>query len=124
MADVSDLYRVAGTAECRNFNAHRDDRSARGTWSPTGVCVESLVAAAPPVRTQKTVLEQTHISPMNDAVAIVVETNQYTFLDNGVPIDLARRIVVVEKRRILLNVLVDVGAVSALASGQRMLDSC
>ena len=58
----------------------------------------------PPVRTQQTALEQTHISPMNDAVSIVVETNPYTFRDNGVPIDLALRIVVVENRRILLNV--------------------
>ena len=29
----------------------------------------------PPVCTQQTALEQTHINPMNDAVAIVEETN-------------------------------------------------
>ena len=58
--------------------------------------------------TQQTALEQKHISPMNDAVVIFVETNQYTFRDNGVPIDLVRCIVVVEKRRILLNIRVDV----------------
>ena len=63
-----------------------------------------------PERTQQTALEQTHISPMNDAVVIVVETNPYTFRDNGVPIDFARRIVVVEKRRTLLNIRVDVSA--------------
>ena len=64
----------------------------------------------PPVRTQQTVLEQTHISQMNIAVAIVVETNPYTFRDNGVPIDLVRRIVVVGRRRIRLNMRVDVSA--------------
>ena len=47
---------------------------------------------------------------MNDAVAIVVETNPYTFKDNGVPIDLGRRIVVVDMRRTLLNVRVDMSA--------------
>ena len=68
----------------------------------------------PPVRTQQTVLELTHISPMNYAVAIVVETNPYTLRDNNVPIDLARRSVEVKKRRILLNVRVDVSALSML----------
>ena len=53
---------------------------------------------------------------MNDAVAIVVETNQYTFRDNGVPIDLVRRIVVAEKRRILLNMRVDVSAPSVFST--------
>ena len=52
---------------------------------------------------------------MNDAVAIVVETNPYTFWDNGVPIDVVRRIVLVEKRRILLNNRVDVSAPSVLS---------
>ena len=52
---------------------------------------------------------------MTDAFAIIVETNPYTFRDNGVPIDLARRIVVVEKRRILLNVRVDMSAPSVLS---------
>ena len=52
---------------------------------------------------------------MNDAVAIIVETNLYTFSDKGVPIDQARRIVVVDKRRILLNVRVDVSAPSVLS---------
>ena len=56
----------------------RPPESASSHWSPL----------PPPVRTQQTALEQTHISPMNDAVAIVVETNPYTFRDNGVPIDL------------------------------------
>ena len=46
MADVSDSRCVAGTAEYRDFTAQRDDRSARGTSSPTGVSVESLVTAA------------------------------------------------------------------------------
>ena len=53
---------------------------------------------------------------MNDAVAIVVETNPCTFRDNGVSIDLVRRIVVVEKRRILLNMQVDVSAPSVLST--------
>ena len=47
MADVSDSRCFAGTAEYRDFTTQRDDRSARGTSSPTGVCVESLVIAAP-----------------------------------------------------------------------------
>ena len=67
------------------------------------------------MRTHQTVLDQTHISPLNDAVARVVETNPYTFKNNGVPIDLARRIVVVEKRLILLNVRVDVSAPSVVS---------
>ena len=54
------------------------------------------------------------MGPMKDAVAIVVETKPYTFKDNSVCIDLARRIVVGEKRRILLNVRVDVSALSVL----------
>ena len=70
---------------------------------------------APPARTQQTVPEQTHISPINDAVTIVVETNPYTHRDNGVSIDCVRRIVVVEKRRILLNMRVDVSAPSMLS---------
>ena len=49
---------------------------------------------------------------MNDAVAIVVETNPYSFKNQGVPIDLVRRFIVVEKRRILLNVRVDMSAPS------------
>ena len=49
---------------------------------------------------------------MNDAVAIVVEMNPYNFRDNNVPIDLAKRIVVVEK---LLNVRVYVSAPSVLS---------
>ena len=53
---------------------------------------------------------------MNDEVAIFVETNPYIFRDNGVPIDLVRRIVVVEKRRILLNMRVDVSAPSVLST--------
>ena len=53
---------------------------------------------------------------MNDSVAIVVETNPYTFRDNGVPIDLVRRIMVVEKRRILLKRRVDVSAPSVLST--------
>ena len=53
---------------------------------------------------------------MNDAVAIVVETNPYNFRDNGVPMDLVRRIVVVEKRRILLNMRMDVSAPSVLST--------
>ena len=52
---------------------------------------------------------------MNDEVAIIVETDPSTFMDNNVPIDLARRIVVVENRRTLLNVLVDVSAPSMLS---------
>ena len=84
----------------------RPPESASSHWSPL----------PPPVRTQQTELEQTHISPINDAVAIVVETNPYTFRDNGVPIDLVRRIVVVEKRRILLNMRVDVSAPSVLST--------
>ena len=52
---------------------------------------------------------------MNDAVAIVVEPNPYAFRDNGVSIDLSRCIVVVQKRRILLNVQVDVSAPSVLS---------
>ena len=60
-------------------------------------------------------LEQTYISQMNDAVAIVVKTNPYTFKNNGVPIDLARRIVIVEKRHIILNVRVDIPAPSVLS---------
>ena len=60
-------------------------------------------------------LEQTHISSLNDVVVIVVETNPYPFKDNGVPIDLARRIVVVAKRRILLNVRVAVSPLSVLS---------
>ena len=84
----------------------RTPESASSHWS----------ALFPLVRTQQTVLEQTHISPMNDAVAIVVETNSYTFRDNGVPIDLVRRIVIVEKRRKLLNMRVDVSAPSVLST--------
>ena len=83
----------------------RPPESASSHWSPL----------PPPVRTQQTALEQTHISPMNDAVAIVVETNPYTFRDNGVPIDLVRRIVVVEKRRLLLNMRVNVSSPSVLS---------
>ena len=82
----------------------RPPESASSHWSPLPQFV----------RTQQTALEQTHISPMNDAVAIVVETNPYIFRDIGVPIDLVRRIVVVEKRRILLNMRVDVSAPSML----------
>ena len=59
--------------------------SASSHWSPL----------PPRLRTQHTALEQTHISPINDAVAIVVETNPYTCRDNGVTIDLVRRIVVI-----------------------------
>ena len=59
---------------------------------------------------------------MNEADAIVVGKNLYTFRDNGGFIDLARRIVVVEKRRILLNVRVDVSAVSAFSADKRSLD--
>ena len=84
----------------------RPPESASSHWSPH----------FPPVRTQQTALEQTNISKMNDAVAIVVETNPYTFRDNGVPIDLVRRIVVVEKRRILLNMRVNVSAPSVLST--------
>ena len=84
----------------------RPPETASSHWSPL----------PPPVRTQQTALEQTHISPMNDAVAIVVEKNPYTFNDNGVPIDLVRRIVVAEKRRILLNMRVDVSASSVLST--------
>ena len=87
---------------------------ASSHWSPQ----------PPFARTQQTALAQTHISPMNDAVAIVLEANPYTIRDNNVPIDLARRIVVVEKRRTLLNMRVDVGAVSAFAADQWSLDSC
>ena len=43
----------------------RPPESASSHWSPL----------PPPVRTQKTALEQTYIDPMNDAVTIVVETN-------------------------------------------------
>ena len=82
----------------------RPPESASSHWS----------SQPPPVRTQQTALEQTHISLMNDAVAIVLETNPYTFRDNGFFIDLARRIVVVEKRRILLNVQVHMSAPSVL----------
>ena len=53
---------------------------------------------------------------MNDAVAIVVETKPDTFRDNGVPIDLMRRIVVVEKRRIMLNMGISVSAPSVLST--------
>ena len=80
--------------------------SASSHWSPLPT----------PVLTQQIAVEQTHISPMNDAVAIVVETNPYIFRDNGVPIDLVRRILVVEKRRILLNMRVDVSAPSVLST--------
>ena len=116
MADVSDSRWFAGTTEYRDFTAQRDDRSAQGTSSLTGVCVESLVAVTPACAYSAEALEQTHISPMNDAVAIVVETNPFTFRDNGVPIDLVRRIVVVEKRRILLNMRVDMSAPSVLST--------
>ena len=84
----------------------RPSESTSSHWSPL----------PPTVRFQQTTLEQTHISPMNDAVAIVVETNPYTYRDNGVPIDLVRRIVVVEKRRILLNMRVDMSALSVLST--------
>ena len=84
----------------------RPPKSASSNWSPL----------PPPVRTQQTALEQTHISPINDAVAIVVETNPYTFRDNGVSIDLVRRIVVVEMRCILLNMRVDVSEPSVLST--------
>ena len=84
----------------------RRPKSATSHWSPL----------PPPVRTQQTALEQKHISPINDAVAIFVETNPYTVRDNGVPIDLVRRIVVVEKRRILLNMRVAVSAPSVLST--------
>ena len=47
MADFSNWRYVAETAEYRDLTAKRDDRIARGTSSLTGVCVESLVAAAP-----------------------------------------------------------------------------
>ena len=70
---------------------------------------------SPNVHTQQTALEQTDISPINDTVATVVETNPYTVRDNGVPIDMARRIVVVKKRRILLNVRVDLSTPSVFS---------
>ena len=70
----------------------------------------NLSPLSPSVRTQQTALEQTHSSPINDAVAIVVETRPYTFSDNGVSIDLVQCIVVVDKRRILLNIRVNVSA--------------
>ena len=70
----------------------------------------------PPARTHQTTLEQTHISLMNDAIAIVVQTNLYTVKYNGVCIDLARRIFVVEKHRTLYNVQVDVSAPSVLST--------
>ena len=69
----------------------------------------------PPVRTQQTTLEQMHINPMNDAVAIIVVTYPYIFRDNDIFIDFARRIVVIEKRRIFLNVRVDMSAPSVLS---------
>ena len=92
----------------------RPPESASSNWSPL----------PPPVRTQQTELEQTHISPMNDAVAIVLKTNPYTFRDNGVPIDLVRRIVLVEKRRILLNMRVDVSAQSVLSTPIQDRSTC
>ena len=52
---------------------------------------------------------------MNDAVAKVVGTTLYTFMYNGVRIDLARRIVVFVKHRTLLNVRVNVSAPSMLS---------
>ena len=52
---------------------------------------------------------------MNYAVAIIVDMNPYTLRDYGVPIDFARRNVVVEKHRTLLNVRVDVSAPSVLS---------
>ena len=60
---------------------------------------------------------------MNDAVAIVVVTNPYT-RNNGVPIDLVRRIVVVEKRCILLNMRVDVSAPSVLSTPIQDRSTC
>ena len=84
----------------------RPPESASSHWSPL----------PPPVRTQQTALEQMHISPMNDTVAIVVATNPYTFRNNGVPIDLVPRIVVVIKRHILLNMGVDISAPSVLST--------
>ena len=84
----------------------RPPKSASSHWSPL----------PSPLRTRQTAIEQTHISPINDAVAIVVKTNPYTFNDNGVPIDIVRCIVVVEKRRILLNMRVDVSAPSVLST--------
>ena len=45
-----------------------------------------------------------------------METNLYTFRNNGVPIDLVRRIVVVEKRRIPLNMRVNISAPSVLST--------
>ena len=84
----------------------RPPESASSHWSPL----------LPPMRTQQTALMQTHISPINDAVAIVIDTNPYTFRDNGVPIDLVQRNVVVKKRRILLNMRVDVSALSVLST--------
>ena len=80
--------------------------SATSHWSPL----------PPPVSTQHSALKQTHISPMNNVVAIIVETNSYNFRDNGVPIDSVRQIVVVEKRRILLNMRVDLSAPSVLST--------
>ena len=92
----------------------RAPESASSHWSPL----------PPPMRIQQTALEQTHISPMNDAVAIVVETNPYTFRDNGVPIDLMRRILVVEKRRILRNMRVDVSAPSVYSTQIQDRSTC
>ena len=92
----------------------RPPESVSSHWSPL----------PPHVRAQQTALEQPHISPMKDAVAIVVETNPYTFRDNGVCIDLVvRGIVVVEKRRILLNMRMDVSTISPLDADSRSLKS-
>ena len=99
---ISSLHCTTWRLICfRNLDVHR---SLRRHWSPL----------PPPVPTQQTALGQTHISPMSDAVAIVVKTNSYTFKNNGVPIDFVQLIVVVEKRRILLNMRVDVLAPSVL----------
>ena len=51
---------------------------------------------------------------MNDAVAIIVETNPNTFRENRVPI-VARRIVVVEKRCILMNERINMSGPSMLS---------
>ena len=77
-----------------------------------------------PLRTQQTVIEQTRICPINDAVAIIVETNPYTFREKGVPIDFVRRIVKVEKRRILLKMRVDVSAPSELSTPIQDRSTC
>lgn len=57
-----------------------------------------------PARVQQSVLALTHISLVNDAVAIVEETNPYILRSNGVRINLVCRIVIVEKQCTLLQV--------------------